>query len=143
MSEILEQEAEIRARKPVSPKRKQRGRTALFVTAPIVVLLTAFNIAVAQQSAIEPRPQHVAEREARTAIYLAMQQVEAYRLENGLKAPETLEEVGADQPGLDYVSEGRSYSLVARVDGVEEVFHSGDDRTPFEIAAADLFLEGS
>lgn len=142
VEEILEADAADRARQPVPRKRRVRGRIALLVTLPILVGLTAFNVAMSRPTPTVPRPAHVAEQEARTAVYLAMQQVEAYRLAHGLQAPPSLAEVGADQPGLTYVAEGRSYSLTAHVDGAEAVFRSGDDPTPFEAAAVDLFTGG-
>jgi len=138
VTEILEHDAELRAREPVSPKRKARGRVALFVTAPIMAALTAFNIAASRGPAVEPRASHEALKEAQVGVYLAMQQVEAYRAANGLKVPPSLGEVGADLPGIEYQADGRSYALTARVDGMEASYRSGDDRRPFELAAAEL-----
>lgn len=141
VDEILEQDAEVRARTPVSPVRRQRGRLLFMVSAPLLVLLTVLNIQVRRQG-VDQLPPHIAEQEARVGVYLAMQQVEAYRAANGLQLPESLEEIGADSPGVEYEKDGSGYRITAQVFEATAAYTLGDDPTPFEAAATRLIEPG-
>ena len=83
-------------------------------------------------------------QEAQVGIYLAIQQVEAYKAENQGQLPSSLEEVGADGPGLVFVRDTQGYQIVADVDGTIERYTEGEDTSRFESAATALFRpEGS
>ncbi len=141
VDEILEQDADVRARAQVSPSRRKRGRSLFLVSVPVLVILSVFNVRVRSEGVPLPPP-HVAEQEARVGVYLAMQQVEAYRASHGLQLPASLEEIGADAPGVEYAPTGDSYSITARVYEQTAAYTLGDDTTPFEAAATQLFAPG-
>lgn len=142
VDEILEKDAVERDRKPVSAKRKQRGRTIFLFCVPLFLGLTGLNLKL-RSSGVPPLSSAAAEQEAHVGVYLAMQQVEAYRASNGLKLPTSLEAIGADAPGVVYVRDGNRYRITAQVYEVTAAYNLGDDPTPFEDAAAGLFsLEG-
>lgn len=138
VDEILEKDADERDRKPVSPKRKQRGRTVFLFCVPLLLGLTGLNIKM-RTAGVPPVTSAVADQEAHVGVYLAMQQVEAYRASNGLKLPTSLEAIGADAPGVEYVRDGERYRITAQVYEATAAYSSGDDPTPFEAAAAGLF----
>ena len=142
VDEILEQDADVRARAKVSPQRQHRGRMLFLVSLPLFAILTALNVKV-RSDGVEPPSPIIAEREARVGVYLAMQQVEAYRASHGLALPASLEEIGADAPGLEYRADRGKYQITARVYEATADYTLGDDTTPFEAAATRLFESGA
>lgn len=138
VDEILEKDAEKRDSKPVSPRRKQRGRTVFMFCVPLLLGLTGLNVKV-RSASVPPLSAVMADQEAHVGVYLAMQQVEAYRASNGLKLPTSLEAIGADAPGVEYVRDGKRYRITAQVYEATAAYNSGDDPSPFEAAAAGLF----
>ena len=135
VNEILEDEARIQARESVSPKRKRRGVLSLAVSLPVLLGLSTFNWFDARRPPA-PLPDHVAMREAQVGIYLAIQQIEAYKDVNRGQLPATLEEAGADAPGLSFDRVSQGYRLTADVQGMTESYLSGEDASRFEQAAA-------
>lgn len=137
VDEILEKDAELRSSKPVSPERRKRGRWLLTFSVPLFAILTVLNIRV-RTGPVEVMPPTQATEEARIGVYLAMQQVEAFRQANGLELPASLESIGADAPGVEYTPQGNRYSITARVYESTAAYTLGDDTTPFEAAATRL-----
>ncbi len=138
VTEILERDAELRMASGVSRRRKKGGTVAFAMALPTFLALTAMNFMAARRPAAPLEPE-VARHEAQVAVYLAIQQIEAYRAETG-RLPTGLAEVGADGPGLVFNRTGQGYELVAQVDDNTERFRSGEDPTRFEEAAQALFV---
>lgn len=138
VTEILENEARLNAH-TVSPKRRKRSQWAFGLAIPVFLVLTAMNMISAGQS-IPRLPPELARQEAQVGIYLAIQQIEAYKSNNAGELPPTLEEVGADAPGLIFVPDAQGYEIVAEIDGTVERYRDGDDASRFEEAAAALFV---
>jgi len=139
VTEILENEARHQAKARVSPKRRRRGIRAFAFSAPIFAVLTVINVAAANRS-VPPLEPVAAKHEAQVGIYLAIQQIEAYKDANDGRLPPTLEDVGADAPGLVFVRDAQGYEIVAELDGTYERYRHGDDPSRFEEAASALFV---
>ena len=137
VTEILEHEARLNAH-AVSPTRRRRSHWAFGLAVPLFLLLTATNLISAGKAVPRLAPE-LAKREAQVGIYLAIQQIESYKQENDGQLPPTLEEVGADAPGLVFVRDVQGYEIVAEIDGAYERYRDGDDTARFEAAAASLF----
>lgn len=139
VTEILEKEAQLQAREKVSPKRRKNGNRLFMLAVPVFLVLTGMNV-LSGNPAAEPLPPDAAMHEAQVEIYLAIQQVEAFKNENQGALPSTLEQIGADAPGLVFVPDVQGYEIVAEIDGTVERYVEGEDPTRFEVAAMSLFV---
>lgn len=139
VDEILEQDARLRAGPPVSRRRRIGGTVAFVMALPTFLALTAMNFMAARRPVEALTPQAAA-HEAQVGIYLAIQQIEAYRSTTG-QLPSGLAEVGADGPGLVFTRGPQGYELVAQVEGATERYRSGEDPLRFETAATSLFVD--
>lgn len=84
--------------------------------------------------------QALARASSRFDIYLVAQGLQAYRDALGT-FPATLEEAGLDQEGIEYVTNGTSYRLIAVQDSTSLVFTEGTNLD--RLQAAFEVLEGS
>ena len=139
VDDILEQDAKLRSASDATARGRKRGSIALALAVPVFIALTVMNFAAANRAAAPLSPDD-ARREAQVGIYLAIQQVEAYKAANGGRLPGDLYQVGADGPGLVFTPDERGYEIVAQIDGSTERYRSGEDPARFEEAARSLFV---
>jgi hypothetical protein len=75
----------------------------------------------------------------RFSIYLIAEGLQAHRDSTG-SLPATLKEIGLDDEGIEYLSDGSTYRLVAVADSTSIVYQEGSKRVHY--ASAYKVLEG-
>jgi len=128
------------ATEPVGGRWKLAVASLLFALATWVALVPPAWVA----GAAAPLPtEGDLERGLRAAIYLQVQQVEAFKLREG-RLPSQLSELPVELPGLTLVrSNNRVYQIRGRrPDGVVVVYDSGRPSPAFEAAAEGWIVAG-
>jgi hypothetical protein len=124
----MERAAEMEGRRS-PPARRRPGRRALGVLFVVLLALAGWNVWDVTR---EPEVFTPAEEETglRAEIYLAVEQIEAFRRQNG-SLPVDLARLGLDTPELSYVRDANRYRLVAATNRVQVAYETGQDLGPF------------
>lgn len=131
-------QAEERAAAPTPAPRRTEGKwlgRALSVAIPLLTVFTIGNIATLYSRAGPPDPADAAA--LRFELYLLAEEIEHFRESSG-GLPESLEELGFEDPALTYSLDGVAFSLSANDEGMIVNYRPGDpddDRFAAELAS--------
>jgi hypothetical protein len=109
--------------------RARRGRTVALALAPLVVLLSGWNVyRLTHRAAAATTAEELAT--GRFAIYLVASGVDAFRAERGA-LPADLAAIGAEDEGVEYARTETGYQLRAAVGDSVFTYRSGESLEPF------------